>query len=230
MNQQEKQQILLIALQERFGEKLLQLTTGDMVTVELSPENLIEVCTTLLKEDIFFFEQLIDLCGVDYLQYGTDNWRTQETTETGYSRGVELTPDPVVGWNKPRYGVVYHLLSLRNNQRLRLRVLVDPEPLVPSVIDIWNSANWYEREAYDLFGIVFDGHPDLRRLLTDYGFVGHPFRRDFPLIGEVELRYDANQQRCVYEPVSIRPRVLVPRVIREDHRYEVEDPTGEIHG
>ncbi len=230
MNQQEKQQILLIALQERFGEKLLQLTTGDMVTVELSPENLIEVCTTLLKEDIFFFEQLIDLCGVDYLQYGTDNWRTQETTETGYSRGVELTPDPVVGWNKPRYGVVYHLLSLRNNQRLRLRVLVDPEPLVPSVIDIWNSANWYEREAYDLFGIVFDGHPDLRRLLTDYGFVGHPFRQDFPLIGEVELRYDANQQRCVYEPVSIRPRVLVPRVIREDHRYEVEDPTGEIHG
>ena len=100
--------------------------------------------------------------------------------------------------------MVYHFLSLRNNQRLRLRVLVDPEPLVPSVIDIWKSANWYEREAYDLFGIVFDGHPDLRRLLTDYGFVGHPFRKDFPLIGEVELRYDANQQRCVYEPVSIR--------------------------
>ena len=230
MDQQEKQQFLLQALQGRFGEKLLQLTVGDMVTVELSPEHLIEVCKALNKEDNFYFEQLTDLCGVDYLQYGTDNWRTQETTESGFSRGVELHPDRVLNWNKPRFGVVYHLLSLRHNQRLRLRVLVDPEPLVPSVIDIWNSANWYEREAYDLFGIVFDGHPDLRRLLTDYGFAGHPFRRDFPLIGEVELRYDANQQRCVYEPVSIRPRVLVPRVIREDHRYEVEDPTGELHG
>ena len=101
--------------------------------------------------------------------------------------------------------------------------------MVPSVIDIWSSANWYEREAYDLFGIVFDGHPDLRRLLTDYGFIGHPFRRDFPLIGEVELRYDAAQQRCVYEPVSIHPRVLVPKVIRDDNRYLIEDPSRKSH-
>ena len=113
---------------------------------------------------------------------------------------------------------------------MRLRVFLAPEPVVPSVIDIWNSANWFEREAFDLFGIVFEGHPDLRRILTDYGFIGHPFRKDFPLIGEVEVRYDAAQQRCVYEPVSIQPRVLVPKVIRQDNRYVVENPAGEHHG
>lgn len=228
--QSEKQRLLSDLLQQICGEKIQQLTLGDMVTAEIAPENLLAVCHLLKTHPLLQFEQLTDLCGVDYLEYGASNWRTQETTESGYNRGVELTKEPVIAWNKPRYGVVYHLLSISNNLRLRLQVFVEPEPVVASVIDIWSSANWYEREAYDLYGIVFDGHPDLRRLLTDYGFVGHPFRKDFPLIGEVELRYDAAQQRCVYEPVGIQPRVLVPKVIREDHRYVVEDPAGERNG
>lgn len=224
----EKQQNLLIALQNAFGEKLREISVGDMVTIVVSREDLIFVCKALYQESAFQFHQLTDVCGVDYLNYGADDWRTTETTETGYSRGVQEKQQPCVVWDKPRYGVVYHLLSLVNNQRLRLRVFLEPEPVIPSVIDIWSSANWYEREAYDLYGIVFEGHPDLRRLLTDYGFSGHPFRKDFPLIGEVEMRYDAATQRCVYEPVSIQPRVLVPKVIREDHRYLVEEP-GEKH-
>lgn len=222
----EKQQNLSTALQQTFGEAIQQISIGDMVTADIAPENLIAVCKAL-KTAPFQFEQLTDLCGVDYLDYGAADWRTQETTESGYSRGVELTKEPVRPWDKPRYAVVYHLLSMSNNQRLRLRVFIAPEPAAPSVVDLWSGANWFEREAYDLFGIVFEGHPDLRRLLTDYGFHGHPFRKDFPLIGEVELRYDAAQQRCVYEPVSIQPRVLVPKVIREDNRYIVENPAGE---
>jgi NADH-quinone oxidoreductase subunit C len=229
-NQVERQQNLLRELQQTFGDQLQNLKTGDMVSADIDAQNLLAVGKVLHYDEPFNFEQLTDLCGVDYLEYGTTEWRTQETTESGYSRGVEPKSEQVLGWNKPRYAVVYHLLSLSHNQRMRLRVFLEPEPVVPSVIDIWNAANWYEREAYDLFGIVFDGHPDLRRLLTDYGFVGHPFRKDFPLIGEVELRYDATQQRCVYEPVSIQPRVLVPKVVREDHRYIVENPSGEIHG
>ena len=227
---QEKQQNLISALQTTFGATIRQVVAGDMVTVEVLPQDLLSVCRILHRDEPFAFNQLIDLCGVDYLEYGMTEWRTQDTTESGYSRGVEIHKEPVLVWDKPRYGVVYHLLSLTHNQRLRLRVLLEPEPIVDSVIDIWNAANWYEREAYDLYGIIFEGHPDLRRLLTDYGFTGHPFRKDFPLIGEVELRYDATQQRCVYEPVSIQPRVLVPKVIREDHRYLVENPGGEQHG
>ncbi|OGI45027.1 MAG: NADH-quinone oxidoreductase subunit C, partial [Candidatus Muproteobacteria bacterium RBG_16_65_31] len=143
--------------------------------------------------------QLIDLCGVDYLYHG------RETDETGTS------------WSGPRFAVVYHLLSLAHNRRLRLRTFLDDElPVVESVVGIWSSANWFEREAFDLFGIVFDGHPDLRRILTDYGFIGHPFRKDFPLIGQVEMRYDPDKGRVVYQPVSIEARVLVPRVIREE--------------
>lgn len=170
----------------------------------------------------FYFELLLDICGVDYLKYGTSEWRTEETTNTGFSRGFRKNiQEQMIPWNKPRFAAVYHLLSLRHNQRVRLKVYVDNDPpIVPSVVKLWNSADWYEREAFDLFGIVFDGHPDLRRLLTDYGFLGHPFRKDFPLIGEIELRYDAAQQRCIYEPVSIQPRVLVPKVIRSDNRYK----------
>jgi len=146
---------------------------------------------------VFSFAQLIDLCGVDYLDY-------KRESPQGPRKG-------------PRFAVVYHLLSLKHNRRLRLRTYLDDEnPLVASVTGVWNSANWYEREAFDLFGIVFEGHPDLRRLLTDYGFIGHPFRKDFPLIGEVEMRYDAEKQRVVYQPVSIEPRIQVPRVIREE--------------
>jgi NADH-quinone oxidoreductase subunit C len=225
-------QSLIDDLQQTFGDQLTLIATTDMVTADVPAENLQNICRVLHRDAPFHFTQLTDLCGVDYSEYGADDWRTQETTETGYSRGVELTTQPVSTWDKPRYGVIYHLLSMIRNQRLRLRVFLEPEPVISSVIDIWNSANWYEREAYDLYGIVFEGHPDLRRLLTDYGFIGHPFRKDFPLIGEVELRYDATLERCVYEPVSIQPRVLVPKVIREDHRYVVEDPAkGDLtHG
>ncbi|WP_100622719.1 NADH-quinone oxidoreductase subunit C [Candidatus Coxiella mudrowiae] len=215
--------ILTNALKDRFSTLIENLDDElDIVTIELLPTSLLEVCTALRDEAPFYFELLLDICGVDYLKYGTSEWRTEETTNTGFSRGFRKNiQEQMIPWNKPRFAAVYHLLSLRHNQRVRLKVYLDNDPpIVPSVVKLWNSADWYEREAFDLFGIVFDGHPDLRRLLTDYGFVGHPFRKDFPLIGEIELRYDAAQQRCIYEPVSIQPRVLVPKVIRSDNRYK----------
>jgi NADH-quinone oxidoreductase subunit C len=173
------------------------------LTVELPREQLLSVCTALRDEGDFSFEQLIDLCGVDYLDYGNGRW------------------------NGPRFAVVYHLLSIKHNHRIRLRIFADNAmPVVDSVITIWNCADWYEREAFDLYGIVFDGHPDLRRILTDYGFIGHPFRKDFPLSGNVEMIYDEAQKRVVYQPVSIEPRTLVPRVIRDDHRYQHETIEG----
>lgn len=210
-------------LKQRFGDQLQQVLTplDGMVTLELLPENLISVAKALRDEADFQFDCLIDICGIDYLHYGQSEWRTQKATASGFSRGRH---DQAEQNQTPRFATVYHVLSLNRNQRLRLRVwLDDDKPQVPSVFSIWNAANWFEREAFDLFGIFFEGHPDLRRLLTDYGFVGHPFRKDFPLIGEVELRYDAEQQRCVYEPVSIQPRVGVPKVIRNDNRYQRED-------
>ena len=211
------QPLLLNQLHDYFGDMIIDLPSLDMVTVEVSRHHLIEICETLQNEPCFNFDMLIDVCGVDYLQYGCSEWRTQSTTATGFSRAVA---EQVVAWDKPRFAVVYQLLSLKNNQRLRLKVFLDEAELaVPSVTPIWNAANWFEREAFDLFGIQFDGHPDLRRLLTDYGFKGHPFRKDFPLIGELELRYDATAGRCVYEPVSIQPRVVTPKVIRDDNRY-----------
>ncbi|MCB1827799.1 MAG: NADH-quinone oxidoreductase subunit C [Coxiellaceae bacterium] len=213
-------QTLATAIQEKLGSSIQNVVVKDMVTVEVSPENLLAVCMNLRDHAPFNCEELVDICGVDYLDYGYADWRTEETTATGFSRGVDQSKrKQIIPWDKPRFGVVYHLLSLSNNHRVRLKVYLPGEPLIPSVIDIWASANWYEREAFDLFGIYFDGHPDLRRLLTDYGFKGHPFRKDFPLIGEVEMRYDAAQARCVYEPVSIVPRTLVPKVIRDDNRY-----------
>ncbi|MHB8454223.1 MAG: NADH-quinone oxidoreductase subunit C [Acidiferrobacterales bacterium] len=183
---------------EKFGDAIsaTRETAGEL-TLEVRREALHRVCLGLRNNSLFAFEQLIDLCGVDYLGYA-----------------AESAKGPRTG---PRFAVVYHLLSVSHNQRLRLRVFVEEEPLVvDSVMDVWNSANWYEREAFDLFGIVFDGHPDLRRILTDYGFIGHPFRKDFPLIGQVEMRYDAEKRRVIYQPVTIEPRILVPRVIREE--------------
>ncbi|HUY84291.1 MAG TPA: NADH-quinone oxidoreductase subunit C, partial [Steroidobacteraceae bacterium] len=172
----------------------------------------------------FRFEVCVDVCGVDYLDYGRTEWKTSGATATGFSRGVARggradAPAPEPG---RRFAVAYHLLSVSLNQRLRLRVYCadDEQPMVDSVTGIWASANWFEREAFDLFGILFRGHPDLRRILTDYGFIGHPFRKDFPLIGNVEVRYDPEKGRVVYEPVTIEPRVLVPRVIRHDNRYD----------
>lgn len=203
-------------------------TRSGILTVEVDVQAWLEVCRTLRDEEAFDFVQLTDLCGVDYLGYGLDEWETADATDTGYSRGVEgLGPGRFAWANRPeakdvpqRFGVVAHLLSFRHNRRLRLRCFA-PEvgmPIVPSLVDVWPAANWYEREAFDLFGIVFEGHPDLRRILTDYGFTGHPFRKDFPLIGNVAVRYDAQKRRVIYEPVEIEPRVLVPRVIRKDAR------------
>ena len=203
--------------------------------------------------DEFGFEQLIDVAGIDYLGYGSDEWDTDVSSE-GFSRGVEgrnvgrfgfgetpsrQLPEPdgegAIPMPKRRYAAVLQLLSVRHDQRVRVRVFApdDALPVVPSVVDLWPVANWFEREAFDLFGIVFQGHPDLRRILTDYGFVGHPFRKDFPLIGNVEVRYDADRKRVVYEPVtSVEPRVTVPRVVRDDARYataagEVRDSRAE---
>lgn len=232
---------LAARLQERFSATLQSCVVDlDEVTIEVGREDLLAVARTLRDDEGFRFQQLIDLCGVDYASYGQDEWDTEEASSGGFSRGVnEATAGrlpmrteelSVMGAAEPRrFAVVYHLLSLTHNQRLRLRVyaLDDELPVVPSVIGIWNSADWYEREAFDLFGIVFEGHPDLRRLLTDYGFVGHPFRKDFPLSGNVEVRYDPEKQRVVYQPVTIEPRVLVPKVIRKESRRQDRSASGQ---
>ncbi len=190
----------------------------DELTIYIPSDNIVAVCKTL--RDKFGFEQLIDLCGVDYSEYGGSAWETKEASNNGFSRAVDgagnMEPVP----EGLRFAVVYHLLSIQHNQRLRIKVRLDADsPIIDSVTKVWNSANWFEREAFDLFGILFDGHEDLRRILTDYGFIGHPFRKDFPLIGNVEMRYDEDKKRVVYEPVSIEDRTLVPRVIRDDNRY-----------
>ena len=184
-------------------------------TLIIEPDDVLEVCEQLRDQDGLAFEQLVDLTVVDYLEYGQAEWSTENATASGFSRGRQSQQS----LKKPsqRFAVVYHLLSVSYNHRLRVKCFLnEARPSISSVINIWNSADWYEREAFDLFGVLFIGHPDLRRLLTDYGFIGHPFRKDFPLIGNVEMRYDAKQKRCVYEPVSIQPRVLVPKVIRAE--------------
>lgn len=202
----------------------------DELTLTLKSEHLIPVAKILKSK--FGFEQLMDICGVDYALYGVPEWETDNATAKGFDRGVEkidLSSD--VFDNPNRFAVVYHLLSVAHNQRLRLKCFVDLNKLiVPSVLEIWASADWYEREVFDLFGIAFEGHPDLRRILTDYGFIGHPFRKDFPLSGEVEVRYDAKRKQVVYDPVDIEPRVLVPKVIREDNRYLKNNDKKTIEG
>jgi NADH-quinone oxidoreductase subunit C len=209
----------------RFGERVRALPcVADDVAFEVSREELLNVCRELRDDPELGFEQLIDLAGVDFLDYGRDEWTTFSSTGTGFSRGVNRIREKVSEPRASRFAVTYQLLSISNNWRLRLRCFTsDAEPpVIDSVVGIWASANWFEREAFDLFGIFFNGHPDLRRLLTDYGFIGHPFRKDFPLIGNVEVKYDPAKGRVVYQPVSIEPRTLVPRVIREDNRYEAE--------
>ena len=212
-------------LRQRFADDLLSssLEVGQ-ITLEVAADKLMDVCLALRDEDEFQFAQLSDLCGVDYLSYGQADWETQDTTSTGFSRGVSAGAHEEEAREGARYAVVYHLLSTVHNRRLRLRCPLDGELLkLSSVVDVWASANWYEREAFDLFGIMFEGHPDLRRILTDYGFIGHPFRKDFPLEGNVEVRYDEEKGRVVYQPVSIQNRVLVPRVIRHDNRYQHDE-------
>ena len=217
-----------------FGERItVSEPAPGMVTIEVPVDEWLEVAQTLRDDPRFGFAQLTDLCGVDYLGFGQVEWETTEATNEGFSRGVEGMGPGRFDWkNRPesidaeqRFGVVVHLLSTSNNQRLRMKTFAADEglPLVPSLIEIWSSVNWYERETFDMFGIIFEGHPDLRRILTDYGFTGHPFRKDFPLIGNVTVRYDEEKGRVVYEPVEIEPRVLVPRVIRDDSRYKADD-------
>jgi len=228
----ESNETLAARIDGRFGAKTIRVPSicGEL-TYELDKADLVLIATALRDEADFGFEMLMDVCGVDYLSYGSDEWKTSSATDTGYSRGVELTPvilDESDTFDAKRFAVVYHLLSIRQNVRLRLRVFTgtDNPPIMPSVVDIWNSANWFEREVFDLFGILFEGHPDLRRILTDYGFIGHPFRKDFPLSGNVEVTYDAQKGRVAYQPVTIEPRTLVPRVIRDDNRYaaDLKDP------
>jgi NADH-quinone oxidoreductase subunit C len=197
------------------------------LTIEVAAGTLLEAARSLRDSPDLKFETLIDVTVVDYSQFRLETWQTHSATDTGFSR-ARIAPVPAEEHAPPprpaagaRFAVVYHLLSVSNNQRIRMRVKCDSdeEPVVDSVVDIWASANWFEREAFDLFGVFFRDHPDLRRILTDYGFVGHPFRKDFPLIGNVEVRYDEEKKRVVYQPVSIEARVLVPRVIRDDNRY-----------
>ena len=219
-------------LSVRFGDQVAAVHEwrGETI-IDVAPANWLAVAQALRDEDELHFEQLIDVAGVDHLSYGQAEWDTTDVTATGFSRGVEGEGPGRFDWaDRPRaqaghkrYAAVVQLLSIKHNRRLRLRGYCEDDalPVIPSLTGIWPVANWFEREAFDLYGIVFEGHPDLRRILTDYGFVGHPFRKDFPLIGNVEVRYDEKLGRVIYEPVtSVEPRVLVPRTIRHDSRYD----------
>lgn len=189
-----KLETLKAALEAALGERIAHLVESlDQLTLTVKVEDYLNVATTLRDNSSLGFQQLSDLAGIDYSTYGDG------------------------GYEGPRFAAVLHLLSITHNWRLRVRVFApdDDMPVIPSVIEIWNSVDWYEREAFDLFGIIFDGHPDLRRILTDYGFVGHPFRKDFPVSGYVEMRYDPEEKRVIYQPVTIEPREITPRVIRE---------------
>ena len=194
-----------------FGEKLVSVEEklGEL-TVVVRTAAMLDVLTRLRDASEFRFEQMMDLCGMDYSAFGSD------VSEGGAYFRSDDTPDAA---HPSRFAVVYHLLSVTHNMRLRVRVFAEDDdfPVLESAVDIWPAANWYEREAFDLYGIVFTGHPDLRRILTDYGFVGNPFRKDFPLSGHVEMRYDPAQQRVIYQPVSIEPREVTPRIVREEH-------------
>ena len=218
----------------RFGDRVsVGASLKGIQTIEVDVDAWLEVCRALRDEEEFCYEQLTDLCGVDYLSYGQSEWDTTDASTAGFGRGVEGLGPGRFDWAdrpeaedvKQRFGVVVHLLSFKHNRRLRVRCYAPDEgmPIVPSLVEIWSSANWYERETFDLFGVVFEGHPDLRRIMTDYGFTGHPFRKDFPLIGNVAVRYDSQKKRVVYEPVEIEPRVGVPRVLRNDSRYNTDE-------
>ncbi|MDB6096461.1 MAG: nuoC [Francisellaceae bacterium] len=215
------QEILQEQLHNRFGNLIIEsIYAHSELTLEIASQHIMEVALALKEEPLFLFEQLTDLVGVDYLHYGISEWETFKATGRGFERGVSPNQEKVITWDKPRFAVVYQLLSFKYHYRLRLKTFVEGDPpRVPSLTSVWNSANWYEREAFDLFGILFENHPDLRRLLTDYGFIGHPFRKDYPLSGHVEMRYDATLKRVIYEPVDIEPRVLVPKTIRRDNQY-----------
>ena len=222
-------------LQRAFASKLQALDIDrNEITLTVGAPRLIEVMRQLHDPSEFGFEQLVDLSGIDFLEFGQGEWNTHTASSSGFSRGAQkasfgrFTFDdahPDRHLDRPRFAVIYHLLSVSRNLRLRIRTFCedDDRPMLPSVCGIWSSADWYEREAFDLYGILFEGHPDLRRILTDYGFTGHPFRKDFPLVGHVEVRYDPEQKRVIYQPVSIEPRINVPKVIRDDYRFGADD-------
>ena len=203
----DKLEQLVELLQEQFADKLTscEIARGGAeqeVTIEVAADDWLSVCQTLHDEKDFKFELLVDLCGIDYSKYGSD-------------------VNNEAKWDRDRFAVVLHLLSVKRNWRLRVRTFCndDNRPKIDSVTKIWQSADWFEREAFDLYGILFAGHQDLRRILTDYGFIGHPFRKDFPVTGNVQMRYDEEQKRVIYEPVDIEPRENIPRIIRDDNRY-----------
>ena len=200
--------------------EIVKTNDGTSITLELKKDDLIEICSLLKNTEALNFSMLIDVCGIDYLHYGIGDWETTKATTSGYSRAVQqntIIPDPDEEYQEKRFAVIYHLLSIDKNWRIRLKTFTGSEnpPIVQSVTGIWNSADWFEREAFDLFGIYFDGHPDLRRILTDYGFIGHPFRKDFPLAGNLEVFHDDLEQKVKYRPVSITTRPTVPKVIRK---------------
>ena len=200
--------------------EIVKTNDGTSITLELKKDDLIEICSLLKNTEALNFSMLIDVCGIDYLHYGVGDWETTKATTSGYSRAVQqntIIPDPDEKYQEKRFAVIYHLLSIDKNWRIRLKTFTGSEnpPIVQSVTGIWNSADWFEREAFDLFGIYFDGHPDLRRILTDYGFIGHPFRKDFPLSGNLEVFHDDLEEKVKYRPVSITTRATVPKVIRK---------------
>ena len=216
-------------LSEVFSDINIKLAESEHgVTCTVPLESWVDVAKTLRDHKAFQFEQCVDVCGVDYFTYGESEWQTDGVSSTGFSRGVNARGPGRFTWSERRqesmpnrFAVVAQLLSIKHNHRLTIKCFAPDEGMlmVPSLIDVWPGVNWFEREVFDLFGIIFKGHPDLRRILTDYGFIGHPFRKDFPLIGNVEVIYDEEQGRVVYQPVSIEPRVLVPKTIRRDSRY-----------
>jgi NADH-quinone oxidoreductase subunit C len=214
-----KTETLAASLTAAFGERLGSVTVAlNELTAVVHAADLVETMRGLRDRPELSFETLIDICGVDYSAYGG------EKPDIAYSSSDATPPEPILRTHPNRFAAVYHLQSLTHNTRLRVRAFAtdDDFPVLPSVIDVWPSANWYEREAFDFYGIMFAGHPDLRRILTDYGFVGHPFRKDFPLSGHVEMRYDPEQGRVIYQPVTIEPREVVPRIIREENFAESE--------
>jgi NADH-quinone oxidoreductase subunit C len=191
---------LLERVQDLLGDKIVKAGVAlDEATIEVAPEDWLEVALILRDDTSLAFDLMMDLCGVDY---------------STYKEGA---------WEGKRFAVVLHLLSIKRNHRLRVRAFCadDELPIIASLMDVWPAVNWFEREAFDLYGIIFDGHPDLRRILTDYGFIGHPFRKDFPISGHVEMRYDPELKRVVYQPVSIEPREITPRIVREDQYGDV---------
>lgn len=217
-----RQDALVDAIDRHFAgsDYHLEFSRGEM-TLVTQAEAWHEQALILRDHPDFLFQQLTDVCGVDFAAYGQSEWETEAASSTGFGRGAERS-EPVAADDSKRFASVYHLLSMRHNRRLRIRVQLEgPQPMVDSVVDIWSVANWFEREAFDLFGILYRGHPDLRRILTDYGFVGHPFRKDFPISGHVEMRYDPETKRVIYQPVTIAPREVTPRVVREENYGDV---------